>query len=249
MHLLDTIVLSVFAACWLLYEPMLKRLGEGGGVLNTDMTVIRRRWMQEMAVREIALLDGQLLGHAINSASFFASSNLILIAAAAGVLFGGDSAWKSVEGLAVLAKTTPLMFQVKLGLVLVALARGLLDFIWSIRQMNYCLAAIGAAPMWAPAAVLAEYAEAAGGILNPALSAFNAGVRAYYFALAAAVWLLGPLPFLCATLGAMTLLLWRQRRSRASTAVRKVRQILERQPVVHGPHLTRMTPPPPEDRI
>jgi uncharacterized membrane protein len=248
MHLLDIIVLSVFGACWLLYEPMLKRLGEGGGVLNTDMTVIRRRWMQEMAVREIALLDGQLLGHAINSASFFASSNLILIAAAEQHP-GGDNAWKSVEGLAVLAKTTPMMFQIKLGLVLVALARGLLDFIWSIRQMNYCLAAIGAAPMWAPPAVLAEYAEAAGGILNPALSAFNAGVRAYYFALAAAVWLLGPMPFLAATLGAMTLLLWRQRRSRASTAVHKVRQILERQPVTHGPHMTRTSGDPPEDRI
>jgi uncharacterized membrane protein len=249
MPLLDILALTVFACCWLLYEPMLKRLGEAGGVLNTDMTVIRRRWMQEMAVREIALLDGQLLGHAINSASFFASSNLILIAAAAGVLFGGDNALKSVEGLAVLAKTTPLMFQIKLGLVLVALARGLLDFIWSIRQMNYCLAAIGATPMWAPKGVLAEYAEAAGGILNPALSAFNAGVRAYYFALAAAVWLLGPLPFLIATLGAMLLLLWRQRRSRASTAVRKVRQILERQPVVHGPHFSQAPAAPPEDRI
>jgi uncharacterized membrane protein len=141
------------------------------------------------------------------------------------------------------------MFQIKMGLVLVALARGLLDFIWAIRQMNYCLAAIGAAPMWAPKSVLAEYAEAAGGILNPALSAFNAGVRAYYFALAAAVWLLGPLPFLVATLGAMTLLLWRQRRSRASDAVRKVRLILERQPVVHGPHFSRSPSQPPEDRI
>ena len=29
-------------------------------------------------------------------------------------------------------------------LVLLALARGLLDFIWAIRQMNYCLAVIGA---------------------------------------------------------------------------------------------------------
>jgi uncharacterized membrane protein len=250
MPLLDILALCVFACCWLLYETMLKRLGEGGGVLNTDMTVIRRRWMQEMAVREVALLDGQLLGHAINSASFFASSNLILIAAAAGVLFGGDTALKSVEGLAVLAKTTPLMFQIKLGLVLVALARGLLDFIWAIRQMNYCLAAIGATPMWSPPSVLAEYAEAAGGILNPALSAFNAGVRAYYFALAAAVWLLGPLPFVIATLGAMALLLWRQRRSRASMAVRKVRQILERQPVVHGPHHTdRPASEAPEDRV
>jgi hypothetical protein len=32
-------------------------------------------------------------------------------------------------------------------------------------------------------------------------------------------------------------LLWRQRRSPASAAVRKVRQILERQPVVVGPHM------------
>ena len=118
-----------------------------------------------------------------------------------------------------------------------ALARGLLDFIWAIRQMNYCLAAIGATPMWAPRAVLEEYAEATGAILNPALSAFNAGVRGYYFALAAAAWLLGPIAFAVATGGAMVLLLWRQRRSAASTAVRKVREILERQPVVVGPHL------------
>ena len=46
MPLLDIIALTVFACCWLLYETMLKRLGEGGGVLNTDMTVIRRRLRQ-----------------------------------------------------------------------------------------------------------------------------------------------------------------------------------------------------------
>jgi uncharacterized membrane protein len=249
MPIVDIIALALFAFAWLFYEPLLKRLGEGANLINTDMTVIRRRWMQEMAVREIALLDGQLLGHAINSASFFASSNLILIAAAAGVLFGGDSAWKSIEGLAVLAPASEIMFQIKLGLVLLTLARGLLDFIWAIRQMNYCLAAIGATPMWASPATLGEYAEAAGGILNPALSAFNAGVRGYYFALAGAVWLLGPWAFMTATLGALVLLVWRQRRSRASAAVRKVRQILERTPVMHGPHMKHHKKPPPVDTL
>jgi len=237
LPILDIVVLAFFIFCWLFYEPLLKRVGHAKNVINTDMTVIRRRWMAEMAVREIALLDGQLLGHAINSASFFASSNLILIAAAAGVLFGGDSAWKNIEHLAGLAPASSQIFQIKLGLVLIALARGLLDFIWAIRQMNYCLAAIGATPMWAPRAVLEDYAEAAGGILNPALSAFNAGVRGYYFALAAAAWVLGPIPFAVATAGAMALLLWRQRRSAASAAVRRIREILERQPVVTGPHL------------
>lgn len=249
MPIIDIAALAIFMFAWLFYEPLLKRLGEGGNLINTDMTVIRRRWMQEMAVREIALLDGQLLGHAINSASFFASSNLILIAAAAGVLFGGDTALKSIEGLAVLAPATQTLFELKLGLVLFALARGLLDFIWAIRQMNYCLAAIGATPMWASPSTLAEYAEATGGILNPALSAFNAGVRGYYFALAGAAWLLGPYAFIAATLGALALLLWRQRRSQASSAVRKVRQILERQPVVHGPHLQHAEKDPPVDTI
>jgi uncharacterized membrane protein len=249
MPIIDIVALVLFMFAWLFYEPLLKRLGEGGNLINTDMTVIRRRWMQEMAVREIALLDGQLLGHAINSASFFASSNLILIAAAAGVLFGGDGALRSIEGLAVLAPASQMMFELKLGLVLFALARGLLDFIWAIRQMNYCLAAIGATPMWASPSTLAEYAEATGGILNPALSAFNAGVRGYYFALAGAAWLLGPYAFIAATLGALALLLWRQRRSRASSAVRKVRQILERQSVVHGPHMRHAEKDPPVDTI
>lgn len=249
MPIIDIVALALFVFAWLFYEPLLKRLGEGGHLINTDMTVIRRRWMQEMAVREVALLDGQLLGHAINSASFFASSNLILIAAAAGVLFGGDTTLKSIEGLAVLAPATQTLFELKLGLVLFALARGLLDFIWAIRQMNYCLAAIGATPMWASPSTLAEYAEATGGILNPALSAFNAGVRGYYFALAGAAWLLGPYAFIAATLGALALLLWRQRRSRASAAVRKVRQILERQPVVHGPHMRHAERDPPVDTI
>jgi len=244
MPILDIAALSLFAVCWLFYEPLLKRLGEGGNVINTDMTVIRRRWMAEMAVREVPLLDGQLLGHAINSASFFASSNLILIAAAAGVLFGGDPPLKTAESLHLIAPANPMMFQIKLGLVLVALARGLLDFIWAIRQMNYCLAAIGATPNGAPLAVLSDYAEATGGILNPALSAFNTGVRGYYFALAAAAWLMGPIAFAVAVAGAMALLLWRQRRSRASIAVRRVREIPRRQPIPPGPHLTPPKAPP-----
>ncbi|HWU12463.1 MAG TPA: DUF599 family protein, partial [Caulobacter sp.] len=223
MPIIDLLVLGFFLFCWLFYEPMLKRLGRERNVINTDMTVIRRRWMAEMAVREIALLDGQLLGHALNSASFFASSNLILIAAAAGVLFGGDSALKSIEGLAVLAPASTLVFQIKLGVVLIALARGLLDFIWSIRQMNYCLAAIGATPMWSPRPVLDEYAEATGAILNPALSAFNAGVRGYYFALAAAAWLFGPLWLALGVASSFGLLIYRQEASPAARAIRNAR--------------------------
>jgi uncharacterized membrane protein len=200
------------------------------GAINTNMTVVRRAWMAAMVRRESRFIDAQLMGHALNSASFFASANLIIIAAAAGALFGGESTYRSVVGVALLDRVPRIIFEIKLGLVTVTLARGLLDFIWSIRQMNYTLAAIGAAPENAPADQLKAYGEATAGLINPALSSFNAGVRGYYFALAAAAWLIGPIPFLAATLGAMGLLIWRQSASRTARGIAAIRQILDARP-------------------
>lgn len=227
---LDIVAFAIFALAWLFYEPLLTLVAKRrGGVINTDMTVIRTAWMTTMTGRDPRLMDGQLMGHALNSASFFASSNLLLIAAAAGALFGGESTFRSVSALEVIRTSSRMLFELQLALVLIALARGLLDFIWSIRQFNYCIAAMGAAPDPMPdEADRRAYGAAIARILNPALSSFNAGVRGYYFALAAAAWLFGPLAFIAATLGAMALLLWRQRSSPAAAAIRDLRQLLER---------------------
>ena len=229
MSILDITAAAFFTACWLCYARAMKQLGRRHGVINSDMTVLRARWMANMAARENRFIDSQLLGHAINSASFFASSNLIVIAAAAGVLFGGDNAYRSMEQLTGVAPIPHWLFQLKIGLVLVVLARGFLDFIWALRQMNYCLAVIGAAPPPdMPADLRALYADAAARILNPALHAFNTGVRGYYFALAAVTWLAGPIPFAVVTIGAVTLLILRQAASGTATGVRDIRNVLDR---------------------
>ncbi|CAN5839538.1 DUF599 domain-containing protein [soil metagenome] len=223
---LDLTALIVFAVAWLAYEPLLKAAARGKGAINTDMTVIRLAWMKNMAGRENKFMDGQLFGHVLNSASFFASSNLILIAGAAGVLFGGEGAFRSASSLVVIKTSTRILFEFQIALVLIALARGLLDFIWAIRQMNYCIAVVGAAPDTEEQAFKDAYGAAAARILNPALSAFNAGVRGYYFSLAAAAWIFGPVAFLVTTLGAVSLLIWRQRRSKAAAAIRDIRSLL-----------------------
>lgn len=225
---LNLVALLFFASCWLFYEPLLKMLSRGK-LLNTDMTVIRGAWMGQMARREVRLVDANLLGHALNSASFFASSNLLLIAAAAGALFGGESTFRSVSSLEVIQTSTRVLFEGQLALVMIVLARGLLDFIWSIRQMNYSLAIMGAAPEGEniDPGVQAAFAAATTRVLNPALSSFNRGVRGYYFALAAAAWLFGPIAFLFATGGAVALLVWRQRHSPAAKAISDLRRKLE----------------------
>lgn len=228
MPLLDLIALGLFLVCWLFYEPVLKASFKGG-VLNSHMAIVRRGWMQRMTGRDNRIMDGQLLGHTINSASFFASSNLLLIAATAGVLFGGERAFASASSLELIRTSSRMMFEVQLGLVLITLARGLLDFIWSIRQLNYCVAVIGAAPEFDKASdeVLTAYSETAASLLTPALSSFSTGVRGYYFALAAAAWIFGAWAFIGATVGAVCLLAWRQRRSKAARAIANLRNLLD----------------------
>ena len=226
MTLLDGLALSLFVVCWLGYGPFLTLLARSSGSLNDDMTVIRRVWMTAMTHREVRLIDSHLMGNSINTASFFASTNLLLIAAVASVLFGGEAA---LQGFAAVgAEQVPLkLMEAKMALVLVCLARGFLDFIWSIRQLNYALALIGAAPEAHTEADRVALGEAATGVLNPALGAFSQGVRGYYFSLAAAAWLFGPIWLALGVAVTTGLLVWRQAGSPAARALRNARRLLE----------------------
>ena len=224
MTFLDGAALALFFVCWLGYGPLLGLIGRKSGSLKDDMLHVRRIWMQAMTRREMRLVDSQLMGHSINSASFFASTNLLLIAAVAGILFGGES---RLQGFAAVgAEDVPLrMLEGKLALVLICLARGFLDFIWALRQLNYTLALIGAAPE--DERENTAFGEAAANLINPALSSFSQGVRGYYFALAAAAWLFGPLWLAAGVFSAFALLLWRQEASPAARAIRAARRLLE----------------------
>jgi uncharacterized membrane protein len=227
MTLFDWIALFLFFVAWLGYGPILGVIARRSGSLNDDMLIVRDSWMTAMTHREIRLIDSQLMGHSINSASFFASTNLLLIAAVAGILFGGENALRGFA--AVGAEAVPVrILEAKLALVLVCLARGFLDFIWSLRQMNYALALIGAAPEIHSETDKVAYGHAVARVLNPALGGFSQGVRGYYFALAAAAWLFGPMWLALGVISAFGLLVWRQAGSPAARAVRAARRLLER---------------------
>jgi uncharacterized membrane protein len=226
MSSLDWAAVALFILCWLGYEPVLRVLSRRFGTLNQDMDIVRQVWMSAMTRREIRLVDSQLMGHSINSASFFASTNLLLIAAVAGILFGGEAALRGFAAVGAEAVPLPLL-EAKLALILICLVRGLLDFIWSIRQLNYTLAVIGSVPEQDEALDRGALGRAAGELINPALASFSQGVRAYYFALAAAAWLMGPLWLGAGVIAAFSLLIWRQEGSPAAKAIRKVRAVLE----------------------
>lgn len=227
MSILDWIALVVFLLAWLGYDPLLGLLARHSGTLNADMLTVRNSWMVAMTNRQMRLVDAQLMGHTISSASFFASTNLLLIAAVAGVLFGGDTALRNIAAIGTEVTSIKVM-EAKLALVLVCLARGLLDFVWALRQLNYTVALIGAAPEVHEEADRTAYGAAVGKVLNPALSSFNRGERGYYFALAAAAWMFGGLWLFLAATMVTGLLLWRQSASPSARAVRAAKRLLDR---------------------
>jgi uncharacterized membrane protein len=225
----DFSALLVFIFCWLGYEPVLKALSKKSGVIFKDLTIVRRAWMKEMVIRSFKLYDSNLIGHGVNSMSFFASANLILIAAVAGAIFTGDLSYKSAHALGIDTSSSALLLM-KLALVMICLSRGLLNFIWALRQTNYAVAAMGAVPENIDNETAQAFTEAVSDIFEPAMSNFSQGVRGYYFSLAAAAWLFGPIPLAIASIGATVLLAWRQSRSQAARGLRRMRELLEDHP-------------------
>lgn len=229
MNWADIAAAAAFLVCWQLYGPLL-RAATGGRGINVDMSHVRTGWMRRLMARENRIIDSNLLGHQLNTASFFASTNLLVIAAVSGLLLGGEQTLGNLGGLVLIAPSPLWLMEVKIGLVVVVLSMGLLDFVWAIRQFNYCLALFGAAPEAHEPETHERFVAAMTAVLDPAYAAFNRGVRAYYFALAGAAWIVSPWAMLASALAAFTLLMHRQTRSGAAAGLREARDVLEKAP-------------------
>ncbi|TCR85280.1 DUF599 family protein [Rhizobium sp. BK376] len=231
MATLDIVAFVVFVIFWLGLEPLMGGLWPGSNGIVVDMRTVRRAWMREVLTRDNNFIgDAAIIGHVINSASFFGSANLLILVGLGGTLFVDPPV--AVENGLILAMTTPVptwLVHAKVLLVLATLTRGLSDFIWAVRQLNYCLAAIGASPSRSEERDIDAWTDALAAVLNPALRTFSAGVRSYYFTFAAAAWIFGPTAFLVGTLFSSCLLFWRQTYSDTAKGVKAIKRLLDAQ--------------------
>lgn len=222
----DYLALVIFAVSWLGYEPLLKILAARNGSARKDLQIVRHGWMMQFIGRDVKIFDSNLLGHSVNTASFFASANLLIIAAIGGVIFEGNLKTGFIKDIGIEA-SRPFEVQLKLCLVLLCLVRGLLDFVWALRQMNYCAAAWGAVPHCEDDSKKEKYCAAITAIVEPAMTTFSQGVRTYYFSIAAGLWLFGPWVMAIASIAVFILLAYRQTVSPAAKGLRQLRLVLE----------------------
>jgi uncharacterized membrane protein len=219
LTVLDRVALSWFLLAWLGYGLAIHAIPWGSSI-TAHMNDVRRTWMRTMLGRDNRITDASLIGHTVHSATFFASTTMVALAALLGMLGAFDRSFAALDALAFTAKTSRMLAEAKLLLLVLVFAHTFLKLSWALRQLNYCLALLGAAPLKPDASARDRIAEPIAAVLSLAIRSFNAGIRGYLFALAVLAWLLGPEAFLLATTGMVSMLLWRQFGSATAVAIR-----------------------------
>ena len=219
LTVLDRVALSWFLVAWLGYGLVIHAMPWGS--ITARMNDMRRAWMRTMLDRDNRVADASLIGHTVHSATFFASTTMVALAAVLGMMGALDRSVAALDVLAFTAKTSRMLAEAKLLLLALVFAHTFLKLSWALRQLNYCLALLGAAPVKVSPHQRDGVAEPVATVLSLAIRSFNAGIRGYLFALAVLAWLLGPGAFLLATTGMVLMLLWRQFGSATALAIRR----------------------------
>lgn len=194
LRVADLVALSWLVLCWLGYGRLMAWFGRGRSSINVDMLALRRAWMAGMLQRDFRMPDTALMGQVIQSVAFFASGTIIVVGALVGALAQADSlaalSHEFMPGLPATAQSMRLCLLVLLAIFV----QGFFRFTWALRQHNYFVTMLGAAPMPpVEAGRHARLADAMSRALSLASANFNAGLRSYYFGFAALAWLLHPL--------------------------------------------------------
>lgn len=221
----DRLALAWFLMAWLGYGPVLQALCSSRSI-TWRMLGLRRAWMHTMLGRDNRITDASLIGHTVHSTTFFASTTMIALAALLGMLGTLDQTYAVISGLHFAAKTSRAMVEIKVLLLVAIFAHSFLKLSWALRQLNYSIALLGAAPQKPDPLRRDVVAERTAVVLSLTISSFNAGIRGYYFALAALAWLLGPAAFALTTTGMVVMLVWRQFGSATSEAIRRSHAVL-----------------------
>ena len=213
---IDWVAVATFFVGWTGYAFFARHhTGSKQSVLGAT-NAVRRQWMLQTTYREVRVIDGVVIQALSSSASFFASTSILIIGGLLAVL-GTDKANEVVRDLPFAARTTTLIFDVKLILLLGIFVYAFFRFTWSMRQYTFGALMVAAAPEsshFASAGISREaFADKAGRVVGLAAETFNDGLRTYYFAFAAIGWFFSPVVFMLATVGVITILYMREFRS------------------------------------
>ena len=209
----DWVALAVFFGGWVGYAWFARSLAGRRPSILASTNRIRRQWMLQTTYREVRVIDGVVVQSLSTSPSFFASTTILIIGGLLAVL-GSNNASELVREIPFAVRTTVLVFDLKIVLMLAIFVYAFFRFTWSMRQYTFGALLVASAPEAKQFETLElsrdEFADRAGRVVGLAAETFNDGLRAYYFAFAAVSWFLSPLVFVLATGGVVYILYQRE---------------------------------------
>lgn len=212
---LDVAALVLFLVLWAGYARFADHAARTGKNLMTVMHAHRLRWMRRMLERENRMQDVQSLATQMRSVSLFASTTIFILGGLVALFGAVEQARQVIGEIPFAVPTPPGVWEMKLFVLLAIFVYAFFKFAWSLRQFNYGLSLIGAAP--SPSEVRPTdrhvLVERMARVTSLAANNFNGGMRAYYFALAALPWFVHPVAFMAAALGVVAVVYRREFRS------------------------------------
>jgi uncharacterized membrane protein len=216
---LDLVALGWFFVWWIGYARFAEWRARREPSLLSVMLKYRRDWWVRIIERELRMIDTSIIANLSNSATFFASTTLLILGGLLALLGTTEQVSAVVRGLPFSKGVSETGWELKILLLVGIFVYAFFKFTWSMRQFNYTALLIGATPPADdPDCVTAARRAARMGDL--AVKHFNDGIRAYYFGLAGLTWFIHPWVFVLAS-SWIVLVLWRREfRSNTLSALR-----------------------------
>ncbi|HYF07329.1 MAG TPA: DUF599 domain-containing protein [Acetobacteraceae bacterium] len=198
---LDWLALAVFAGAWLGYSALVDRHPAfARRSVIAAMDGHRQRWMRAMLTRENRIMDTQIVGNLMASTSFLANTAIFILGGLVAMLASPDLGARVFSAIPFVAPHSPVLWDLKIALLLLIFVRAFFELTWALRQFNYCSIVMGGIAQDAGGSAAERQADMAAKVANRAARHFNTGLRAYYFGLAALAWILHPVALILAVL-------------------------------------------------
>lgn len=215
VSMIDLAALVWFLVMWNGYTYFADHMKHDRLSLLTVMKKHRLGWMHQMIRREVRIVDATIMSTLMRSVSLFSSTTLLILAGLLAIMGSLDKVQALVAGIPFVEQASKTAWELKILTLILIFVYTFFKFAWSLRQFNYSVILIGAAPPPSEADTPAAdaFARGAADVVALAVLNFNRGMRAYYFGLAALGWILHPVLFALATLWVLAVVYRREFRS------------------------------------
>jgi hypothetical protein len=138
--------MALLFASWAGYAHFARRRAESRPSILAATNRVRRLWMLQTTYREVRVVDGVVIQNLSSSPSFFASTTILIIGGLLAMLGTSEKASDLVRDIPFAARTSNLVFDMKLLLMLAIFVYAFFRFTWSMRQYTFGALLIAAAP-------------------------------------------------------------------------------------------------------